>query len=71
MQFLSAKQTLERVQQYAPWSLSSLYAKSRSGEFVAPVRLGGKLLWSASAVEAYIGERFGQEQSAPRQEAAA
>lgn len=64
---LTAKEVLRRVPW---WSLPTLYHHARSGAFVTPVRLGGKLLWPADDVDAWLSKRLTREQPADEQAAA-
>lgn len=55
---ITAKEVLERLPW---WSLPTLYHHSRTGHFVAPVKLGGKRLWPADEVDAWIAERLARD----------
>ena len=63
MELLTAREVLDLV----PWALPTLYHQSRQGGFVAPLRVGGKLLWPAAEVRTWMAEKFAERtRCAPR-----
>jgi len=65
VKLLTAREVLDLV----PWAIPTLYHQSQRGGFVAPVRLGGKLLWPADEVHAWLAQRLAdrvQRTSVPR-----
>lgn len=52
-------QSLRQVQQRVPFSRSTIYAKVRSGDFPAPVKISdNRVAWDAAAIDNWIADKL-------------
>lgn len=51
--------SLREVQQRVPFSRSTIYAKVRSGDFPAPVKISdNRVAWDSTVIDAWIADKL-------------